>query len=219
MADFDGDGRPDLISGSNCCDPLGFHVFLRKADGTFAPGKRFEAAFADPKAQQVFLTPLDRGHSRVFVTDWNRDGKPDLLLSWYWFSRLFVALGPLDTAREQIGGFKAVAFDPGAGLHSSPVVADWDRDGSPDLVVGLSGEKPGVYWFRNLADKGEPRFAPGVRLVPTPKGEQLMEIAVADWDGTGWPALMTSWLLRAKKDGVYQDTSRVELYRRDVRKR
>ena len=43
--DFDGDGRLGLLSGSNCCDSLGFHLFRRKANGSWAPLKRLE--FAD----------------------------------------------------------------------------------------------------------------------------------------------------------------------------
>ena len=35
MGDFDGDGRPDLVSGSNCCDPWTVHLFLRASGGTF----------------------------------------------------------------------------------------------------------------------------------------------------------------------------------------
>jgi hypothetical protein len=65
-----------------------------------------------------------------------------------------------------------------------------------------------VFWYRNLVDKGEPRFAPGVRLIPTPKAERLMGLAVADWDGNGWPALV-----------VFRSHSPVEVYRRDVPRR
>jgi len=48
----------------------------------------------------------------------------------------------------------------------------------------------------------------------------LEGIAVADWDGSGWPALLVSRLLRERdRHGAWHDTSWVEVYRRDVPKR
>ncbi len=230
MADLDGDGRPDLLSGSNCCDPYGFHVFFRRPDGTFGPGKRFEAAFDDPKADEERRTNfLMRGYSRVAVADWDRDGNPDLLFTRVWGRDLYVSLGPFDTTREQLGPFRRVPLDlpPETGFSCTPAVADWDRDGNPDLLVGVRsvpdrGGQSGIYWYRNLADKGGPRFAPPVRLLPEEeKGVYLVGISAADWDGSGWPALVVARLIRERigKSASYHDTTWAEVYRRDVKGR
>src|SRR5262249_21589397 len=52
---------------------------------------------------------------------------------------------------------------------AAPVVADWDGDGLPDLVVG--GGDGSVVWFRNEGTRKEPKLAAAQVLVPpSPSG-------------------------------------------------
>jgi len=49
-----------------------------------------------------------------------------------------------------------------AGTLPSPSVADWDGDGTPDLLVGNS--EGFVLYFRNVGTRDDPRFLPGERV-------------------------------------------------------
>ncbi|HVL13121.1 MAG TPA: VCBS repeat-containing protein [Gemmata sp.] len=77
-------------------------------------------------------------------------------------------------------------------------VADWDRDGKPDLLVrqGLPDGKGGLYWYRNLGGDGMPELAEGKLLLgPESLGtnwatSRVPGFCVADWNGDGWPDLV-----------------------------
>ena len=71
--DFDGDGRLDLLTGSNSADSAAFHLFRRKKDGSWAPRRRFEVT---PENKVLTL----QQPSFVTAADWNGDGVPDLLI-------------------------------------------------------------------------------------------------------------------------------------------
>ena len=88
--DFDGDGRLDLLSGSNCCDSAGFHLFRRKEDGAWAPRRRLEVPY--PHAPEALFC---RQESFVTAVDWNGDGVPDLLWVSPFGKGISVTLGPM----------------------------------------------------------------------------------------------------------------------------
>jgi hypothetical protein len=49
------------------------------------------------------------------------------------------------------------------GAHANPVIADWDGDGRWDIITGAAD---GVYWYRNIGQRGQPEFEAPVALVP-----------------------------------------------------
>ena len=92
FGDFTGEGRLDLVSGSNCCRPKQIHLFQRRAGGSFA--ERAEVKFGEGKPQE-----LDgRGMALPHLVDWDRDGHTDLVVGYggsyggKW--TLLVGLGP-----------------------------------------------------------------------------------------------------------------------------
>ncbi|MFO0845239.1 MAG: VCBS repeat-containing protein [Gemmataceae bacterium] len=191
--DLDGDGRTDILSGSW---PGEIYFFRRLPDGGFAVPERLKTAAGKP---------LNVGSaSAPFAFDWDGDGKFDLLVGTVSGEVFFV---PNVGTRERpaFGGPKPLAAG-GKPIRvtegdAAPVVADWDADGKPDLVVGAGDGS--VVWFRNEGTAREPRLAAARVLVPPCPSPWVDDKArgpadwgvrvkpwVVDWDGDGRPDLL-----------------------------
>ncbi len=75
VGDFDGDGRFDIVTGSNCCGNDWCHWFRVSDDGLHS--KRFDLNFTVDNSSFRFEGPTE---SRPYLLDWNRDGRDDLVL-------------------------------------------------------------------------------------------------------------------------------------------
>jgi hypothetical protein len=142
---------------------------------------------------------------------------------WEW--ALFVARGPLDPDRV-IELQRVPLPEPSGVAWAHPhyfQFADWDGDGSTDLLIGaqLAERKDGdlrwaVYWLRNTVHRGEPKYAPPVKLIDIPTPWDLDGIAVDDSAGPGRQHLVASvskdW--QRKADGNWSIVSQLWRYRR-----
>jgi hypothetical protein len=187
LVDLDNDGRTDILSGSW---PGAISLFRRKADGTFAA----PLTLKDRRGQ-----PLDVGSaSAAFSADWDGDGTLDLIVGTMTGDVHFIpndgrpgvpAFGP-PRLMEANGSPIKVAGD------AAPVVADWDGDGTLDLVVGA--EDGSVVWYRNAGRPRAPRLEAARPLIgPSPIGwggderrrpgdwGLRVKPCVVDWDGDG----------------------------------
>ena len=179
MADFDGDGRIDLLSGSNCCDPYGLHLFRRRTDGSFEPRRHLEVDV--PSGDREIPTH----QSRPFVTDWDSDGRPDLLFMTTKTTCPYVGTlwpdddEPMPVRRIDLPG-------PPCMMTGNLAVADWDGDGLADLLLGQWHEREfgRISWFRNVGRPGQPRYEEGRTLVSgTERPPYNSGFCVIDWDG------------------------------------
>jgi hypothetical protein len=194
LADYDGDGLADLLSGCDCCEhSFGFYLFRRQKDGGFAARQRIDLDFPRDQFDRGLEFPDTGLRARVAVTDWNGDGIPDLLVGGNTHV-LGVAYGPL-------AGKKAVTVErvwpkgkePFAWMTTNLCVADWDGDGLADLVVGGDvGKKRGVYWLRNVGTKREPKLGEPKPLVLDENPGLTTGVWVADWNADGRPDLIAS---------------------------
>ncbi len=120
VGDFNGDGRPDLVTVSALSSELS--VLLNRGDGTYDPEVRFPSDNADRQLQAVG------------VADMNGDGKLDV-----------VAVGESPEGVVVFLGRGDGTFDVGRGFPCGSVnnrflaIADFNEDGSPDVVVVSSG--------------------------------------------------------------------------------
>jgi hypothetical protein len=128
------------------------------------------------------------------VTDWNNDGKKDLVIG---DSDGNVHL-LINTGSDAAPVFTSdVLIQDGAGnlqvdfIRAAPWVTDWDGDGKKDLIVGGAGGE--LWYYRNVGTDAAPVF----------NGSQLLEAGgldialtanarptVADWDGDGRPDIL-----------------------------
>lgn len=175
-ADLDGDGRLDLIVPvGNASSTLDIAVLRQRADGSFAAPELLALG------QRWFLLT-------VAVGDIDGDGRADIVL----------ALD--DPVAPQLGWMRQTAAGGFAALQTrrSPLaarqlrVADLDRDGRVDVVIGHGGSG-GASVFLQRADGslGEP-----VTYRAPYGGFDPDELQLGDVDGDGWIDILAQghWL-------------------------
>ena len=127
VLDLNGDGRTDLITSAGA-------VYLRQAGGKLP---------ATPTVQ--LPPPAVKDWSFLAVGDFNGDGRPDVVLLAYGMQgprlSVFSNTGKQDRPFKELpdATFDLTAKgqkNPPPLLRDTPIVADWNGDGIPDLIIG-----------------------------------------------------------------------------------
>jgi hypothetical protein len=212
--DYDGDGRLDLITGSDdCCNFDGqFFLFRQGADGRFGARETFSTRFS--KIEPPFFCP----RTRVYLADWNLDKRLDLIVSFNEGRGVFLALGPLADHGEI-----EMSAQIGDGEHTrsilcKPNVADWDGDGIPDLVVTIrmpGKREDSACLFRGVRDTNGTRLSADPELlVSPPEGASFTDLDVADWDDDGTLDLLAGVTWTEGSGAKFKARSQVWVFRR-----
>ena len=140
--DWRGTGKLDLLCG--CID--GF-IWLVPNEGT-----RTRPAYGKPVKLEADGKPIQvmHGDSHAIVADWDRTGRPGLVVgsgdgSVLWYKNVGSKAEPkLADARTLVPAPPQVPYDKpdqlptkaGRGMRAKVWVCDWNGDGLPDLLVG-----------------------------------------------------------------------------------
>jgi metallo-beta-lactamase class B len=187
LVDVNGDGRPDMITSSG-------KVYLRAADGTLPARPTLQLDRPDAK-DWTFLA----------VGDFNADGRPDVVLLSYGMQRSRLSVFYNTGERERPYKEKPdTTFDlstadgrkaPQSLLRDNPVVADWNGDGVPDLILArgqdnqvtiLHGGRKGLDPRRSTIVKLDYRIHYETGLYAGDfDGDGLMDLACLGYTSTG----------------------------------
>ena len=170
VADFNGDGYDDLaMTSGNTANS--YSIMLNNGNGTFA-------------AQVTTTTSFNA----LFVTaaDLNGDGLPDLVLSNDAGNGNGNVIGVLlNQGNATFGTPVTYAVPPNGPIYGSPLVADLDGDGRPDLMIPNA---TGIAVLRNL---GSGVFEPADLLLTGGPVYPYTTIATIDLKGDGHLSVVT----------------------------
>jgi hypothetical protein len=202
--DWNSDGRMDILIGNGGARYTPENSAPQTTDGiTLLQNTSEPGGTSFELVDGYIFSTLTAGLKELALEsgDINGNGLQDLLVGEstgrvYWIERLcagsstgcFVNRGPL---KDQLNN------DIDVGLNAVPALADLDRDGKPDLVIG---ERNGnLNYYRNVSAGGNIRFQlvtdslGKIRVgLPNPVGHSAPDIN--DFDGDGkWDLLLGSF--------------------------
>jgi hypothetical protein len=172
VGDFNGDGKPDLVTANNTDASVSVLLNTTAANAstpTFAP-------------QQTFATGL--GPLCVAVGDFNGDGKPDLAVANFNSNTVSVLLNTTATNAGVPSFTPQQSFAVGM-TPFSVAVGDFNGDGRPDLAVANAQSNT----VSVLLGHGDGTFASQLTFAT---GVQPVSVAVGDVNGDGKPDLATA---------------------------
>jgi hypothetical protein len=170
LADYDGDGRPDIVVADAGATELS--IFRN----TSTPGT---LSFAP----RVDIAAAPRGPFQVIALDVDHDSRPDLVVSNPGASTVSIL--------RNTSSIGSISFASGVDEATGPApevlgAADFDGDGSPDVVVG---DVAGNTWsvLRNTSTVGNISF--DARIAYATSGSLIFGLIAADLDGDSMPDL------------------------------
>lgn len=230
LVDFNGDGNHDVLVGSFSGSPH----WIEGSEKGFLPA----AALKDRDGKDILISAFwntkdqkwdqsnrsgTEGHcTSVAAVDWEGDGDLDLVLGGYYKGGLFLKINEGTAAEPKFAQKNAVIQAGGQpmvieGGLSTPRVVDWNGDGKFDLLCG--GAKGGVFYFENVGDEADPKFASAkvlidpvedssyVKRVPTVDGQPTQpgssfHIDAVDYDQDGDLDLLVGGRCSWEKENV-----------------
>ena len=136
VADFNGDGRPDIAVANQSSNYLS--VLLQNSDATFQPAVNY---------------PVGNGPVSLQAGDFNKDGKMDLVVFNQTDNAISVLLGSGD------GTFQAQVVTALAGTPLPYMVAgDFSGDGKTDVAIAEPLAQVGTYGVAILLGMGDGTF-------------------------------------------------------------
>jgi hypothetical protein len=174
--DFRGTGRQDILAiGSPGTYEYGSYILFNNGDGTFSA----------PQPLANSSTPFPSLESFT-IADFNGDGRDDFLTPIPGSNPPAIEVG-LSNGDGTFNVMTRVLPNVGNGYVPLPAIADFNKDGKPDLVY-LAGANANI-----LTGNGDGAFNTNALVLPIPpyQGQSLyyqpLAVATGDFDGDGNP--------------------------------
>ena len=184
VADVNHDGKPDVVVASGCasvsdCSHGEVEILLGNGDGTFRSSIGYSTA--------------EKSATSVAIGDFNRDGKPDLIVSNACSTVTVCAAGVAVLLGNGDGTFQTALTTSSAGLGNvSIAVADLNGDGMLDAVVASDCEMAPpsctVGIVSTLLGKGDGTFLAAVAYPAS--GTHPTSLKIDDANGDGKPDVL-----------------------------
>jgi hypothetical protein len=160
VGDFNGDGAPDLVAGTNGASNVS--VLLNTGSGTFSPAQSYSVGLAFTPSVAVFSGRYGQLYLAV--------ASPDIPTS------------NVTVMRNSFGSFTPLAHYTTGENSWFVTVADFNRDGTPDLAVSNDSSSS----VSVLLGDGQGGFGPATDYAT---GVHPIPMAVGDFNGDGNPDL------------------------------
>lgn len=176
LGDLTADGKPEIVTTNEAANDNTLSIFVNNADGTFQRGVYYDSV-SSGDANSTGSNPAPWA---VSIADVNGDGKADLVVTNYNSSDITILLGKGDGTVS----VPTTGYATGGGAQTRAVVADFNGDGYPDIVV--TDEE---FSFAFLQAQGDGTFGAALNYYE-PIGDQALGynnygMASADLNGDG----------------------------------
>lgn len=187
LDDFNGDGFPDIVTGSGSNGEIYF--YQNRADGT-------NTFFAKVKIGAIASNSYIMD---MATADFNKDGKKDFVMSGNMYNQLYLFTGQGD------GTFVQTSMPLPTGTHyfRGKATADTNSDGYADLIVANNGGA--IYVYKG---KGDGSFLAPVQIANI--SAEPYGLAAGDFDGDSKVDIIVNkgntgdgYLLKGNGDGTY----------------
>ena len=191
VADFNGDGRPDILAtraqwkSGTLYNPV---VFVNNGHGGYIDGT--SAIFSG-------APPLTMDPRRVFITDFNRDGRPDVFLAdegpdngMGGYHDTLILSAPGGKLVDATGNLPPFVDPSGWETSHGGAVGDVNGDGAPDIFLGRIG---GTRGNGILLNDGNGHFTREADSIPDElRGgcSVILSSTIADLNGDGMQDLV-----------------------------
>jgi hypothetical protein len=191
-ADFDGDGALDLLVPHRD----GGRGFVLWTNGKLASSQTFadwiphgNDGVRSPFRDRTFIGPPQMSVRVAAVGDFDGNGRPDFVIYDSHLKRTSVFLNSGARSFRE-----SYTLPTGDRIPNAIAVADMNKDGRPDIVVGYFNSEQFLK-FRGAPSRGSVFFNQGKDRgfveVPWNDGKgAVQQIAIADMDNDGWPDIV-----------------------------
>jgi hypothetical protein len=174
VADFNGDGHPDLAVTNPSTDTVTVDI-NSGTPGSIVPSFNTMATYA-----------VGSGPTALAVGDFNSDGKPDLVVANANSGTVSVLMNTTPPGQASSSFANQVTFNVGP-LPEAVAVGDFNGDGKPDIAVLNYTGTVSVLLNTTATDATTPSFASAVTFAA---GTNPTSLAVGDFNGDGRPDIV-----------------------------